>query len=124
MKITTFNPQIITKKAEPIAEFFEELGFERHHRKEKVGEICETAITMKNADGFKIDISQTDAVPVEAMVCIRMNVDDYDRACNILLSHGFKSFYGDKTADTPSSRSAVFFSPTGFAINLVKHIKK
>jgi hypothetical protein len=29
MKITTFNPQIVTKDAEPIVKLFEELGFER-----------------------------------------------------------------------------------------------
>jgi hypothetical protein len=29
MKITTFNPQIITKNAESVEKLFEELGFER-----------------------------------------------------------------------------------------------
>jgi len=33
MKITTFNPSIITKEAEPVIKLFEELGFEQTHNK-------------------------------------------------------------------------------------------
>ena len=36
---------------------------------------------------------------------------------------GFKNFYGDHTADTPSSVSAMMMSPSGFMLNLIKHIK-
>ena len=31
MKITSFNPQIITKDAEAVAKLFEEMGFEKRH---------------------------------------------------------------------------------------------
>ena len=31
MKITTFNPQIITNDMEPIVQLFEELGFDKSH---------------------------------------------------------------------------------------------
>ena len=36
MKITTFNPQIITKDAEPIVKLFEELGFDSAPEKMQV----------------------------------------------------------------------------------------
>jgi len=31
MKITTFNPQIFTKNADPIVDLFEGLGFQKRH---------------------------------------------------------------------------------------------
>ena len=34
MKITTFNPLILTKEADNIIALFEELGFEKRHNKE------------------------------------------------------------------------------------------
>ena len=39
MKITTFNPQIITKNAEPIVKLFEKLGFEKRHNPKGIGEL-------------------------------------------------------------------------------------
>jgi hypothetical protein len=124
MKITTFNPQIITKNADPIVELFEELGFERRHTKEGIGELGVKGIRMKDANGFCLDISKTDALPRQAINSIRMNVDDFDEAYQMLVARGFKNFYGDRTADTPTSKSAVLISPSGFSINLVQHIKK
>lgn len=124
MKITTFNPQIITKNAEPVVKLFEELGFEKTHTKKAIGELDVTGIRMKNADGFHLDISQVKNIPVDALTSIRMNVDNFDEAFELLTARGFKSFYGDKAADTPTSRSAVMIAPSGYTINLVEHIKK
>ena len=125
MKITTFNPQIITKDADGLARLFEELGFERRHTKQEIGELGVTGIRMRDANGFYLDISQPDALPAEHdLVVMRMNVDDFDEGYQMLLAHGFKNFYGDGEVHTPSSRSAVMISPTGFAINLIEHIKK
>lgn len=124
MKITTFNPQIITKNAEPLVKLFEELGFEKRHNKVDIGENNVVGIRMKNADGFALDISQFDSPAPQDIVAIRMNVDNFDEAYNLLTEHGFKNYYGDNTVDTPSSKSAVLFSPSGFGINLVEHIKK
>jgi hypothetical protein len=124
MKITTFNPQIISKNADPIVKLFEELGFEKRHNKTEIGENNVTGIRMKNADGFALDISQFDSPAPQDIVSIRMNVDDFDEAYKVLTEHGFTNFYGDKTADTPTSKSAVMFAPSGFSINVVQHIKK
>ena len=52
MKITTFNPQIITKDAEAVAKLFEALGFERRHNPQEIGELDVTGIRMKDANGF------------------------------------------------------------------------
>ena len=36
MKITTFNPIIISSKSDDIVKLFEELGFEKRHHNEEV----------------------------------------------------------------------------------------
>lgn len=123
MKITTFNPQIVTKNAEGIIKLFEELGFERRHHQEGIGELDVTGIRMKNEDGFYLDISELEAPLPQDMVAIRMNVDDFDEAYDKLISHGFKNIYGDQKVDTGSAKSAMMISESGFAINLVQHIK-
>ena len=124
MKITTFNPQIITRNAEDAVQLFEALGFQRRHTKEEIGELGVTGIRMKDENGFYLDISQSDRQPVDCLTAIRMNVDDFDEAFRLLTEHGFKNFYGDRTVENPSSRSAIMISPTGFVINLVQHIRK
>ena len=57
------------------------------------------------------------------LVAIRMNVDDFDEAYQLLVKNGFKNYYGDSTASTRTGKSAIMISPTGFVINLVQHIK-
>ena len=49
MKITTFNPQIITKDAEAVAKLFEELGFERRHNPKGIGELD---VILRYGSGF------------------------------------------------------------------------
>ena len=125
MKITTFNPQIITKNAEPVVALLKELGFEKRHNPTGIGELDVNAIRMKDENGFNVDVSETAALPApNDVVAIRMNVDDFEEAYQFLISHGFKNFYGDKTVDTKSSKSAIMYAPSGFAINLIEHIKK
>ena len=124
MKITTFNPQIITKDGRQIIEFFEELGFEKRHDREGVGEMNVEGVRMKDGNGFYLDVSMPDLELQQDMVGIRMNVDDFDEAYRLLTDHGFTNIYGRHTVETGSSRSAVMISPSGFAINLIQHIKK
>lgn len=123
MKITSFNPQIITKDAASIAELFGEMGFEKRHNPKWIGELNVEGIRMKDAGGFHLDISQPDVELPRDVTAIRMNVDDFDAAYQLLLAHGFKNFYGDDTVATKSSKSALMISPSGFAINLIQHIK-
>jgi hypothetical protein len=124
MKITTFNPQIVTKNAEPVIQLFEALGFEKRHIKEEIGKLSITAIRMKDANGFCIDVAQADVGQPRDTITIRLNVDNYEEAYNILLSHGFVNKFGDRIAETGSSRNAVMSSPTGLKITLIQHIKK
>ena len=123
MKITTFNPQIITNDAEAAAKLFEELGFERKHNPKGMGELDVTGIRMKDANGFHLDLSQPDMKLPKDVVAIRVNVDNFDEAYEFLTAHGFRNFYGDQTVNTKSSESAIMISESGFVINLIQHIK-
>ncbi len=124
MKITTFNPQIITKDAESIVKLFQEFGFKKHHNPKKIGELKVEGIRMKDEYGFYLDISIPDIELTQDIVAIRVNVDDFDEAYNILENHGFRNFYGNGTVHTKTSESAMMISPSGFAINLIQHIKE
>ena len=124
MQITTFNPQIITKDAAPIVQLFEELGFEKRHDQEGIGELNVEGIRMKDLNGFYVDVSQPE-LPLERDVAtIRMNVDDFDEAYQLLLSKGFRNYYGERIVETPTSKSALMIAPSGFSINLIHHIRK
>ena len=124
MKITTFNPQIMTNNPEPIMELFQELGFEKRHDKKDIGELKVEGIRMKDANGYALDISIPPISLPKDLIAIRVNVDDFDEAYQFFTERGFKNYYGDQTADTKSSRSAVLISESGLGINLVQHIKK
>ena len=53
-----------------------------------------------------------------------MNVDDFDEAVEMLLSNGFRKSKIVGESYTPTSKYAFFVSPSGFVIDLIKHIKK
>lgn len=125
MKITTFNPFIITSQVDDTIELFETLGFERRHTKEgiEIADRNDTVIRMKDANGFYLDVLQSNVESVRDKVGVRMNVDDFDEAYQTLLQRGFKNAYGDETVDTKSSKAAMMISPSGFCISLIQHIK-
>ena len=79
---------------------------------------------MRDPNGFYLDISQTEALPGGDMAAIRMNVDDFDEAYDLLISRGFKNIYGDHTVAAKNAKSAMMISPSGFAINLIQHNPK
>ena len=124
MKITSFNPLIITPKADDIIAVFEALGFERRHNTVSDTEITAySSVRMKNAEGFHVDITENTRVP-QTMTAIRMNVDDFYEAYELLKSRGFINTRGDQIADNGSSRAAMMMSPSGFGISLIQHIKE
>ena len=123
MKITTFNPQIITNDAETVEKLFEELGFEKKHNPKGVGEYDVNAIRMKDANGFHLDISQPEMQLPRDLVVIRMNVDNFEEAYEFLLSKGFTNLKGEHTVDTRTNKSCMMISPSGFAFDLCQHIK-
>ena len=123
MKITTFNPLIVTKDPESAIALFEALGFEKKHAKEGISVNNRTNVRMKDANGFHVDIAQANVE--RDMTIIRMNVDDFDEAYKFLTDRGFKSTSGsDKTVDTKTNRSIMMVSPTGCAFDLCQHIKE
>ena len=124
MKITAFNPLIVSKDAENIVKLFEEFGFERAHTKEGIPSTNSdvTNYDLKHPNGFRVDVATSTVVPQD-LASIRMNVDDFDEAYKFLESHGFKNVQGDKTSDTKSAKSTLMVSPSGFSITLSHHIK-
>ena len=126
MKITTFNPFIATTQVEDTIKAFESLGFEDHHKKEgiEIADRTDTVIRMKDANCFYLDVLQSEAEAARDTVGIRINVDDFDEAYQMLLQRGFKNVYGDETVATRTSKSAMMVSPSGVHISIIQHIKQ
>ncbi|MBR4255780.1 MAG: hypothetical protein IKQ18_01350 [Clostridia bacterium] len=127
MKITSFNPLIVTKDAEAAIALFEALGFERRHKKTGInGDDDITSVRMKytSEDGkvFHVDIAESARVPRD-ITSIRMNVDNFDEAFKMLEEKGFKNAQGDRITDTGTSKSTMMVSPSGFSVSFTEHIK-
>jgi hypothetical protein len=123
MKITTFNPLIVTKDAEPVIALFEALGFEKRHKKENIGINDVTDVRMKDANGFHVDISQGSG----EWTMIRMNVDNLEEAVEFLEARGFHKARHEaakETVDTGSSKFNIMVSPTGTIFSVSQHIKE
>ena len=82
MKITTFNPLIITRDPDTTIELFEQLGFVQHHVKDNISEIKTTDVRLKDANGFYVDVAQGDG----EYTMIRVNVDNFDEAIAFFIS--------------------------------------
>lgn len=122
MTITSFNPLIVTQDAESVVKLFEELGFERRHTKQGIGEDNATDIRMKDANGFHVDVSQGTG----EWTMIRMNVDNLEEAIAFLEARGFhkaRHAVANKTIDTGSSRFNIMVSASGFILAVSQHTK-
>lgn len=123
MKITTFNPMILTAHADELIKLFEELGFEKRHAPTvDTGKSMVTSTRMTDANGFHIDIADVKSVPQD-MSIIRMNVDNFDEAYEMLTAKGFKNPGGEQAVETATNKSVLMTSPSGFAFDLCQHIK-
>jgi adenylate cyclase class IV len=120
MNFTSFNPMIITNDSEAAIALFEELGFARQHKKDGFLEDI-SAVRMKDTNGFYVDVVHA-PVPQD-MTTIRMNVEDFDEACELLSAHGFKRKSEGKPTETGSSKGCMMVSPSGFSISISKHYK-
>ncbi len=123
MKITTFNPAIITKEAAPIIKLFEELGFVQTHNKAENVDVEFSAHRMKNEGGFHVDVVEVPSIP-KTYMSIRINVDNYEEAYDFFISKGFREARGFAPSTTKSSKYAYLVSPSGFIIDVCEHIKK
>jgi predicted RNA binding protein YcfA (HicA-like mRNA interferase family) len=122
MKITSFNPLIVTKDPESAIKLFEELGFEKRHTKEGIGINNVTDVRMKDANGFHVDVSRGDG----EWTMVRMNVDNLEEAIAFLETRGFhkaRHAAANETVDTGSSRFNIMVSATGFIFAVSQHIK-
>ena len=130
MKITAFHPSVVTQHAEDVIALFEALSFEpRHHKTGEVEEGAQgmgfSATCMKDANGFHVDVCAAEYERLARdMMVIRMNVDDFDEATELLKSHGFRESKVVPQNETSSSRYAYYVSPSGFVIDVIKHIRK
>ncbi|MBR5916235.1 MAG: hypothetical protein IKZ57_07305 [Spirochaetia bacterium] len=122
MKITSFNPLIVTKDSAPVIALFEALGFEKRHAKEGIGKNNVTDIRMKDANGFHVDISQGSG----EWTMIRMNVDNLEETVKFLESRGFHKARHEAahdTIDTGSSKINIMVSPSGTIFSVSQHIQ-
>lgn len=126
MKITTFNPMIVTKDAEAVIRLFEELGFERRHMKTGINDSDISSVRMRytGEDGKVFHVDVASAPVPQDITTMRMNIDNFDEAYNMLTEKGFKNSQGKKVTETGSSRSTMMIAPSGFPINITQHIKK
>ena len=124
MKITTFNPMILSKNADDIIKLFEELGFERRHKVDDIDGKDISSVRMKDANGFHVDIARVESLPKD-MTTMRMNVSDYEEAYEFLKARGFKNARGeDHTVESAAAKSCLMISPSGFSIQLTQHVRK
>lgn len=123
MKISVFNPVIITKDVEPVIQLFEELGFQQTHNKAENNDVEYSAHRMKDANGFHVDVVEVPVIP-QTYTAIRINVDNYDEAYEFFISRGFRQAKGFAPSTTASSKYAYLVSPSGFIVDLIQHIKK
>lgn len=124
MKITSFNPLIVSPDAASLVSLFEDLGFERKHTSDVPTTNKVTNYTFKDAAGHCVDVS--DAATLEKdMTIIRMNVDDFDEAYDMLTARGFKNPKGGKehAIVTDTNISILMVSPSGFGFDLCHHKK-
>ena len=122
MKITSFNPLIVTKDAQSAVALFEALGFQQRHTKEGIGDDNVTDIRMKDANGCHVDVSQGTG----EWTMIRMNVDNLEEAIEFLEARGFhkaRHAVANKTIDTGSSKFNIMVSSSGFIFAVSEHVK-
>ena len=124
MKITTLNPLIVSKNAEEIISLFEELGFEKRHAPlVDTGDRKVVRTRLKDANGFYVDVSKVEAIPHD-LTAIRMNVDNFREAYDLLTAHGFRKAPGIEEVNLDTARALLMVSPSGFAIEVIEHIKE
>jgi hypothetical protein len=123
MKITSFNPLIVTKDPESAISVFEALGFEKRHAKEGISINNRTNVRMKDANGFHVDITEGE----NEWTMIRMNVDNLEEAVEFFEARGFhkaRHEAANDTIDTGTSKINIMVSPSGTIFSVSEHIKE
>ena len=130
MKITGFCTTVITKDPEKAVKTFEALGFERRHNKMGDEDFEFSLISMKRASdsakggSFYVDVVSAPSNTLDRdLTCIRINVDDFEAACKVFESKGWKESDKFGKNETPSSKYKFFISPSGTVVDVCYHIK-
>ena len=125
MKITSFNPSIITKDIDAVVSVFEALGFKKKHNPTGTSALGNQYVSyrMADANGFNVDVTKSTAPRERDLTTIRMNVDDFDEAYEFLTARGFSNAQSGTVTDTGSAKACILYSSSGFSINLIQHIK-
>ena len=124
MKITAFNPLILTKDAEATIALYEALGFERRHTKSGIeGNVTSVTMRYTGDDGKVFNIDITEAPVPQDVTTIRMSVRGFDEAYQLLEERGFKNAQGDKITETGTSKATMMVSPSGVPISLTEHFR-
>lgn len=121
MKITGFNPMIVSNNAESITQLFEEMDFAKRHDVSGKTESDYRDVIMEDENENRVDIAQVETE--KDAILLRMNVDDFQEAYDFLIQKGFVNTRGDGTVGTETSKAATMVSPSGFMISLIQHIK-
>ena len=124
MKISTFNPLVISPKADEIVKLFEEMGFNKNHAPViplENGDVED--IRLKDENRNYIDVANSQQVPQD-VTAIRINVENFAEAYDILRKHGFKNTRGDRVVVSETSMSATMVSKSGLTIILMRHVKE
>ena len=124
MKISAFNPTVLTSNPENVLDLFKDFGFEiRHNDKAEEG-LATGSYRLKDENGFYIDITSSEHFPKD-MTLIRMSVDNFEEGYKLLEKHGFKNALGEnEIIKTPHWIGADMVSDSGLRIMLMHHIKK
>ena len=125
MKITSFNPNIMTNDADAVAAVFEALGFVKKHQptgQSSTGNQYKS-YRMVDANDFHVDITSTSVARDRDAISIRINVDNYEEAYDMLIARGFTDTLAGRTTNTGSAKATALVAPSGFVINLIQHIK-
>ena len=121
MKITSFNPLIVTKDAASAIKLFEEMGFEVRHTKKGISKNNVTDVRMKDANGFHVDVTEGTG----EWTMIRINVDNLEEAVAFLEERGFhkaRHSAANETIDTDSSKINIMVAPSGFIFSVSEHV--
>lgn len=123
MKVTGFTPMVATTDAAAAIALFESLGFKKAHMKDAGQGGGFDYTTFKDENGFTVDVVDGKSFPRD-FALIRVNVDDFDEAYDMLMARGFRKGKGfPENRATTSSKFAILVSPSGFIIDLCQHIK-
>lgn len=123
MKITTFNPMIVTNRPDEVLKFFEQWGFTKKHAPTMKAASGDEFIDyrLQSEEGFYMDVAAVNKPLPAEVTAIRINVEDFDEAYNWLTSVGF--FSHDGVFETEHVKGAMMSGPVGFSIFLLQHLK-